>query len=577
MRYFTVIFLLFLNLTLVAEKKVQVDCLYYYLNDRTYPYTATVTDQNKFSFSNYANLTEVLIPDSIVYRDTTYHVIGIDNSTFSNCSSLESIRISNNIKKINSFTFQNCVSLSCVILPDSLERIEKNAFQGCTSLSFVLIPNTVKVIEQSAFEYCLNLSSITIPENAINIGRYTFYGCLLDTTNFINNSTLNAAQNKYWGIRFRQDISKKSQKTPKQENLKIDTIQIHAPSLEDYCKTNSNYILYSNDGKIKEHRTIWIDSVEISQLSIPNTVAVLDNKLFYNCSSISSLVIPTNLKKIGLAVFEGCFELRTVVWNAKDCKSRRIANPFDYPFFDIMENITSFTFGQEVEHIPSGLCAEMHSLTEIILPQNLRTIGDYSFSACSNISSIIIPKEVESIGKRAFSSCSSLTSVIWAADSCHELSLSHPPFGKDSSRITSFIFSETVRRIPSYICYGMNSLNSVSISDSVEYIGWGAFAGCVNLANIEMGQSVKNIESYAFRNCESLTSMTIPKTVTTIGNAVFDGCKNLSSITFYSEQIILEKNIFKNCSQLKTIFVPKGTTQTYVSQLKDYDGAIIEM
>jgi hypothetical protein len=123
----------------------------------------------------------------------------------------------------------------------------------------------------------------------------------------------------------------------------------------------------------------------------------------------------------------------------------------------------------------------------------------------------------------------------------------------------------------------MNSLNSVSISDSVEYIGWGAFAGCVNLANIEMGQSVKNIESYAFRNCESLTSMTIPKTVTTIGNAVFDGCKNLSSITFYSEQIILEKNIFKNCSQLKTIFVPKGTTQTYVSQLKDYDGAIIEM
>jgi hypothetical protein len=51
------------------------------------------------------------------------------------------------------------------------------------------------------------------------------------------------------------------------------------------------------------------------------------------------------------------------------------------------------------------------TVTEIVIPDYVTSIGDWAFSSCDGLTSITIPDSVTSIGKDAFESCYSLTRV----------------------------------------------------------------------------------------------------------------------------------------------------------------------
>ena len=88
----------------------------------------------------------------------------------------------------------------------------------------------------------------------------------------------------------------------------------------------------------------------------------------------------------------------------------------DYRNFDIRQQITSFTFGDEVETIPAYLCCGMSKLTSVTIPNSVTSIGESAFSAfgpynCMGLTSVTIPNSVTSIGSSAFSGCTGLTSI----------------------------------------------------------------------------------------------------------------------------------------------------------------------
>ena len=129
---------------------------------------------------------------------------------------------------------------------------------------------------------------------------------------------------------------------------------------------------------------------------------------------MTSITIPNSVTSIGDGAFWGCSAIDSIVWNAKNCADASASE--DAPFYAIRSQITSFTFGENVEHIPAYLCDGMDKLTSMTIPNSVTSIGERAFRNCSSLTSITIPNSVTSIGERAFSGCKSLTSITCEAE-----------------------------------------------------------------------------------------------------------------------------------------------------------------
>ena len=81
---------------------------------------------------------DVIIPETIVFKERTYRVTSIGERAFS-----------------GSF------SLTAITIPNSVTRIGKKAFLFCDSLESITIPVSVKSIGWQAFDYCDSLLSFT--------------------------------------------------------------------------------------------------------------------------------------------------------------------------------------------------------------------------------------------------------------------------------------------------------------------------------------------------------------------------------------------------------------------------------
>ena len=146
----------------------------------------------------------------------------------------------------------------------------------------------------------------------------------------------------------------------------------------------------------------------LTHVKIPNSVTSIGDYTFSWCGGLTSVTIPNSVTSIGNKAFYGCKSLTSIIWNAKNCAD------FEYstnPFIDIHSQITSFTFGNEVEHIPAYLCEGMSNLTSITIPNSVISIGESAFYCCSGLTSVTIHNTDTRIEDRAFWGCTGLTSV----------------------------------------------------------------------------------------------------------------------------------------------------------------------
>ena len=211
------------------------------------------------------------------------------------------------------------------------------------------------------------------------------------------------------------------------------------------------------------------------------------------------------------------------------------------------------------------------SLSEIVIPSSVTSIGDSAFDTCSSLSEIVIPSSVTSIGERAFSSCTSLKyisipkSVIclngnpfanWNGKlKCLSSNFVYEDdilFNKDKSRIISFrnqnietyVIPSSVTSIDDWAFYGCYSLSEIVISSSVTSIGDSAFSWCLSLSEIVIPSSVTSIGKGAFSSCSHLSEIVIPSSVTSIGDWAFSYCFSLKYISIPKSVISLNGNPF---------------------------------
>ena len=179
------------------------------------------------------------------------------------------------------------------------------------------------------------------------------------------------------------------------------------------------------------------------------------------------------------------------------------------------------------------------SLSEIVIPSSVASIGDSAFSFCSSLKYISIPKSIIGLNGNPF--------VYWNGKlECLPPNFVYEDdvlFNKDKSRIISF----RKQNVESYV-----------ISSSVTSIGDSAFYGCCSLSEIVIPSSVTSIGDSAFSCCNSLSEIVIPTNVTSIGDGAFSGCRSLSEIVIPTNVTSIGDSAFYGCSSLKYISIPKS-------------------
>ena len=251
----------------------KVDGLYYNFLEGdnvevTHPYRPALPTESasnaatQDSPDDYANLTELTIPSTVTYEGNVYHVTRIGHHAFDQCENLTSVDIPNSIKSIGIRAFSWCSALTSIVLKGGLENIESYAFEYCLGLENISLPNSLMTIGQNAFyntQWYKNQ-----PNGGVYVGNvfYKYKGDIPQNTSFV---------------------------------IKEGTV-----SISPYAFVKENY-----------HEDYSLVSV-----SIPNSVKVIGEGVFYRCRALTSIVIPDGVITIETLAFHYCKALNSVTCKA---------------------------------------------------------------------------------------------------------------------------------------------------------------------------------------------------------------------------------------------------------------------
>ncbi|MGN0796240.1 MAG: leucine-rich repeat protein, partial [Christensenellales bacterium] len=242
--------------------------------------------------------------------------------------------------------------------------------------------------------------------------------------------------------------------------------------------------------------------------------------------------------------------------------------------------------------------------TELVLPNDITSIGSGAFNGCS-LKSITIPLSVTSISDDAFASCSDLVKItapaeymyLFSKENLLEVVITQGEIPenafKNCTKLTSVEIKDGVTCIGSYAFYKCTELASVIISDSVTNIGYNAFTNCSKIEYVEYANAkylgkhlikaasttiseivvkadTASIAEGAFASCGSVTKITVEdgnSRYKSAGNCLIDteskkliaGCIN-SEIPSDGSVTEIAAFAFMGCSSLNAIKVPSSVT-----------------
>lgn len=165
----------------------------------------------------------------------------------------------------------------------------------------------------------------------------------------------------------------------------------------------------------------------------------------------------------------------------------------------VVSSFDEFQYFTSVTYIPIE-CFAYSTLSSIVLPQSVETIGRSAFSGCNKLDNIQLNDGLEHIDAHVFDSCSSLKQI--------ELPTS-------LKRILNNAFQLTT------------SLEKIDIPSGVTVVSSGLLGGSA-IKSISLPSTLQKIESGAFTSCVNLEELHIPNSVKEIGTGIVVGCENLS-------------------------------------------------
>ena len=479
------------------------------------------------AFGNCTSLTEITIPKSLEEAGREYGFGMYDYGPFCGCTNLKTVKLEKGLTQIAGNLFMRCYGLEDIDIPDTVTTIGENAFKLCTSIKSVTIPDTVtyigsqcfesdkelvnvklssniKRMESGAFGNCTSLTEITIPKSLEEAGReYGFgmydYGPFCGCTN-LKTVKLEKGLTQIAGNLFMRCYGL--------ENIDIpDTVTTIGENAFKLCTSLENVKMYNSIDEINGRA--FAGCTSLKSVSLPDSITGMGTEIFSGCTSLSSVKLPNKRVNIMSSTFEGCTSLTEITL------PDTVTTIQDHAFKNCTA-LKTINWSKSITDIQSYAFENCDALTKLDIPNTVTNIGEGAFYECGGLSAIAVPNSVKSLGSRAFENC--------------------------------------------------DALAKVSISDSVTSMGEKAFYDCDALTDVKLGTGITQIPTSCFEHCDILPSVVLPYRISKVGDNAFKNCVALTEITIPRATTTISTSAFSYPAKM-TVYGISGTyAETFANQ-----------
>lgn len=527
-----------------------------------------VTSLGKSCFE-YSALREITLPDGL----TT-----IPDKAFNRCTSLRTVVMSDNVTYIGEYAFNHCTALTTLNMPSAIETIGMSAFDNCTYWDYgkneLKMPN-IKSIGDGAFFCCSRLNcDLTIPHLWDEIPMGTFAGTVFNTLTLAEGIT--SIDNMAFGgckidvCNLPKSLKKIGYGAFQQGYTRIVNF---APGTS--IESLGNYI-FDKCSRLEEVNNLPLNlktipdymfngCYELKSLVLPEGVTTIGREAFKNCKKLASMNLPTSVTTIGEDAFNRCYE-----WDGE--VSIPLVTDLSKNAFVECKKLRKMSFGPQLKAIRSCALEGCVGLTELILPNGLETIETDAFYNCSSLTEVVIPESVTSIGGEIFGLCKSLQKVTLPSgmtempnslfSNCEALNDVVIPANVKSFGNRVFNNCKALERMIIHdgvtigieLFKGCEALKEVRLPSTLTTIPKSTFKECVSLKKVELPTGLTAIEEYAFEG-SGIEEMVIPETVKKLACS-FTDCKSLKRFVFPKNMETIENRMFDGCEMLSDITLP---------------------
>ena len=298
------------------------------------------------------------------------------------------------VTSIGDMAFTDCDSLTNITIPDSVTSIGIGVLMMCDSLTSIVVDKNNAIYQSIdgnlyskngkilvAYASGKNDTSFTIPNSVTSIGEGTFAGCTSLTNVTIPNSVTSIGESVFARCTSLTNI----------------TIPNSVTSIGGWA---------------------FQDCSSLTSITIPDNVTSIGEYAFSLCPSLTSITIPDSVTSIGYAAFWDCTALTSVyitdlaVWCNINFGGSD-SNPLNFAdnFYLNGNLITELVIPDNVTSIGDHAFDGYTPLTSVTIPDSVTSIGEWAFHNCTSLTSITIPDSVTSFGFAMFWNCTSLTSI----------------------------------------------------------------------------------------------------------------------------------------------------------------------
>ena len=491
------------------------------INSITIP--SNIKSIGKYAFNKCTGLINATIP-------TTVDSVG--DYAFFNCTGLVNVTISEGVQSIGKGAFYNCTSLVEAVVPDTAVKVGSHAFYNCTSMTTATIGISADAIGDYTFYNCKKLDTIVIGISVKSIGDYAFYNCALERISvpqtvttigdyaFASNETLTRATLRKnlltIGEGAFQDCSAMAT-----VSIPTSVTEIGKAAFENCASITTitipvgvtviNDLVFSGCEKLATVKLNGdVTSIGISafykcafaEITLPETVAVIDASAFMKCSNLTNITIPDATKKIGDSSFLDCVALANV---SMPDDVTTVGNGVFFNNNDLTVDIRYLT-----GTVAAGLL-EKQGVCHVKLDETITTIGDRAFAQCYALSDITYGTEPATTGDYRFS-----TNVA---------SIGAEAF-VDDVLLKNLIIPDSLQTMGTNVIYNsiVTEYNCKDVTATIYYVNGTVAANLLKaqaFTHIIVNDNIHTIGDSAFANGDQLVTVSLPDTISNVGTGVF--------------------------------------------------------